>query len=70
MVTGITDGTTDRVMVFIDGNNLYHGLRVCGWRTWVNVGEFAKRAAGRRELVATYYYNARPRLIHQRLGRF
>ena len=61
MSNRISGSTPDRVMVFIDGNNLYHGLKNCGWGTWINVGAFAKRAAGNRELVATYYYNAPPR---------
>ena len=51
----------DRVIIFIDGNNLYHSLKVRGWPTWIEIGPLAQRLAGRnRELVRTYYYNAAP----------
>ena len=49
----------DRVMIFIDGSNLYNSLRTGFARTDLDYGRFvAKLAAGRR-LVRTYYYGAR-----------
>ena len=49
----------ERVMVFIDGSNLYHVLgEVCG-RHDLNFGKFAEKIAGGRTLVRTYYYNIR-----------
>ena len=54
------DDARDRVIVFIDGSNLYHGLKESRWVTYINVGALALRVAGRRRLVRTYYYNARP----------
>ena len=55
------DQPRHRVIVFIDGNNLYHRLKDRGWPTWISIGNLAKRlAGGNRELVRTYYYNAQP----------
>lgn len=51
---------TERVMVFVDGNNLYHRLKEKGWRTWTDIGLLAKRLVGNRTLVHIYYYNAPP----------
>jgi uncharacterized LabA/DUF88 family protein len=51
---------TERAMVFVDGNNLYHSLRENGWRTWTDIGLLAERLAGNRTLVHIYYYNAPP----------
>ena len=49
----------ERIMVFIDGSNLYHVLgEVCG-RHDLNFGKFAEKIAGDRQLVRTYYYNIR-----------
>ncbi|MFP6680047.1 MAG: NYN domain-containing protein [Dehalococcoidia bacterium] len=49
----------ERIMVFIDGSNLYHVLgEVCG-RHDLNFGKFAEKVAGDRNLVRTYYYNIR-----------
>jgi len=49
--------TLKRVMVFIDGGNLYHGLRDFVGRTDVDLGKLAQKLAGDRELVRTHYYN-------------
>ena len=47
----------ERVMVFIDGSNLYYALRdVCG-RHDIDFAEFVKKLVGARNLVRTYYYN-------------
>ncbi|MEW6399904.1 MAG: hypothetical protein AB1503_12210 [Bacillota bacterium] len=40
-----------RVMVFIDGSNLYHGLRDFVGRADLDLGKLAQRLAGDRELV-------------------
>ena len=48
----------ERVMIYIDGSNLYHSLKtVCG-RTDLDFREFALRLADKRTLVRGYYYNA------------
>ena len=65
--------TAERVIVFIDGNNLYHGLKERGWRPWIEMGSLAERLVGKnRELVRTYYYNAGPPggASHQQAGRY
>ena len=49
----------ERIMVFIDGSNLYHVLgEVCG-RHDLNFGKFAEKITGDRRLIRTYYYNIR-----------
>jgi len=49
----------ERIMVFIDGCNLYHVLgEVCG-RHDLNFGKFAEKITGDRRLIRTYYYNIR-----------
>jgi uncharacterized LabA/DUF88 family protein len=50
----------ERVIVFVDGNNLYHSLKENGWRTWTDIGLLAERLVGNRTLVHIYYYNAPP----------
>jgi len=48
----------ERVCVFIDGSNLYHGLKnECG-RTDLSFAKFVGWLVGQRHLVRTYYYNA------------
>ncbi len=62
MPTTATSSVSDRperIMVFIDGSNLYHVLgEVCG-RHDLNFGKFAEKVSGDRQLVRTYYYNIR-----------
>ena len=49
----------ERIMVFIDGSNLYHVLgEVCG-RHDLNFGKFAEKVSAGRRLIRTYYYNIR-----------
>ncbi len=48
-----------RVMIFIDGSNMYHSLKHHFQRTDVDIGKFVQRLLDRRRLVRTYYYNAR-----------
>ena len=49
----------DRVMVYIDGSNLYHSLNNEFGRTNLDFFRFSKKLVGEdRQLVRTYYYNA------------
>ena len=48
----------ERVMVFIDGNNLYHELKGHFGRSDLNFAKFCSKLANGRTLVRTYYYNA------------
>jgi len=54
----VRDGNNERVMVFIDGNNLYHSLKHVMGRTNLDFNEFSKRLVGERHLIRVYYYNA------------
>jgi len=47
----------DRVVIFIDGSNLYHALRSNFRRHDLNFTEFAKTLCGSRRLFRIYYYN-------------
>lgn len=47
-----------RIAIFIDGSNLYNGMRDNVASTRVNLQELIKQLKGDRELVRTYYYNA------------
>jgi uncharacterized LabA/DUF88 family protein len=48
----------ERVMTFIDGNNLYHELKGYFGRSDLDFGKFCSKLTGDRSLVRTYYYNA------------
>jgi uncharacterized LabA/DUF88 family protein len=48
----------ERVMVFIDGSNLYHSLKGNFQRTDIDIGKFVKKIVEKRRLVRIYYYNA------------
>jgi uncharacterized LabA/DUF88 family protein len=50
---------SERVMVFIDGSNLYHSLKNHFRRTDLEIGRFCSKLVGRRSLIRTYYYNAK-----------
>jgi len=49
----------DRVMVFIDGSNLYHSLKAIFKRTDIVMGKLAEKLLEKRRLIRVYYYNAR-----------
>jgi uncharacterized LabA/DUF88 family protein len=49
----------DRVMIFIDGSNLYHSLKNVFGRTDLDIGKFCQKLLQRRKLVRIYYYNAK-----------
>jgi len=48
----------DRVMIFIDGSNLYHSLKHFFKRTDIDIGKFSNKLLEKRRLVRIYYYNA------------
>ena len=47
-----------RVMIFIDGSNLYHGLKNVVGKTNIDFQKLAEKLCGERDLIRTYYYNA------------
>jgi uncharacterized LabA/DUF88 family protein len=49
----------ERVMIFIDGSNLYHSLKNHFGRTDLDIGKFCRKLLGRRQLIRIYYYNAK-----------
>jgi len=48
----------ERVMIFIDGSNLYHGLKSLGIKR-INFEELASLLTGDRELKKVFYYTAK-----------
>lgn len=49
----------ERIMIFIDGSNFYHGLnKNIGKGIDIDFGELGKAICDNRELVRMYYYNA------------
>ncbi len=48
-----------RVMIFIDGSNLYHVLKQTTDKSNLDYRKFAEKLCGDRELIRTYYYNIR-----------
>ena len=50
--------TTDRMMIFIDGSNLYHYLKNYFRRTDIDMGKFCQKLLEKRRLIRIYYYNA------------
>ena len=49
----------ERVMIFIDGSNLYHSLKNHFGRMDLDIGKFCQKLLRRRRLVRIYYYNAK-----------
>ena len=49
----------ERVMIFIDGSNLYHSLKSFFKRADIDIGKFCSRLLDKRQLTRIYYYNAR-----------
>lgn len=48
-----------RVMIFIDGSNMYHNLKTSFGRTSLDYRRFSLKLSGDdRELIRTYYYNS------------
>jgi len=50
---------TERVMIFIDGSNLYHSLKSFFKRADIDIGKFCSKLLDKRQLIRIYYYNAR-----------
>jgi uncharacterized LabA/DUF88 family protein len=50
--------SSERVMIFIDGSNMYHSLKHYYKKTSIDIGRFCQKILGRRRLVRMYYYNA------------
>jgi len=50
---------TERVMIFIDGSNLYHSLKGHFRRADIDIGKFCHKLLEKRRLIRIYYYNAR-----------
>jgi uncharacterized LabA/DUF88 family protein len=48
----------ERVMIFIDGSNMYHSLKAYFHRTDIDLGKFCEKLVNKRKLVRIYYYNA------------
>ena len=48
-----------RVMIFIDGSNLYHVLKQNTDKRDLDYKKFSQKLCGDRELIRTYYYNIR-----------
>ncbi len=53
------DDRQERVMIFIDGSNMYHSLKTFFNRTDIDFGKFCAKLIGKRRLIRIYYYNAR-----------
>ncbi|MDP3064504.1 MAG: NYN domain-containing protein, partial [Chloroflexota bacterium] len=47
----------ERVAIFIDGSNFYHGLKATVGHTDVDFWAFTQKLCGERKLIRTYYYN-------------
>ena len=56
---GNGSGARRRVMIFIDGSNLYHVLKQNTDKQNLDYKKFAEKLCGDRELIRTYYYNIR-----------
>jgi uncharacterized LabA/DUF88 family protein len=48
----------ERVMIFIDGSNLYHSIKNHFNRTDIDIGKFCDKMLEKRRLIRIYYYNA------------
>lgn len=49
---------SERVMIFVDGSNMYHSLKSHFRRTDIDLGKFCRKLLNGRRLVRIYYYNA------------
>ena len=49
----------ERVMIFIDGSNLYHSLKGFFKRTDIDIGKLANKLMDKPRVVRIYYYNAK-----------
>lgn len=58
LIRGDSFSNEDKVMIFIDGSNLYHSLKKFFNRADIDMGAFGQRLLGKRRLIRIYYYNA------------
>ena len=58
MTTSLYHNPNDRVMVFIDGSNLFNRIRGLNAHIQVDYGKFVAKLVGERRLVRSYYYAA------------
>ena len=56
---------TERIMIFLDGSNLYHSLKNYFKRTDLDIGKFCQKLLDKRRLIRIYYYNARVGLTEE-----
>ncbi len=49
----------ERVMIFVDGSNLYHSLKAHFSRIDLDLRRFCNKLLRRRQLIRIYYYNAK-----------
>jgi uncharacterized LabA/DUF88 family protein len=49
---------SDRIIIFIDGSNFYHGLKKNIGIKDIDFLKFGNKVVGERKLIETYYYNA------------
>ncbi|MFC2020253.1 NYN domain-containing protein [Chloroflexota bacterium] len=49
---------SERLMIFIDGSNLYHSLKGFFQRTDIDIGKLCNKILDKRRLIRIYYYNA------------
>jgi len=52
------DDRSQRVMIFIDGSNLYHSLKNFFKRTSIDIDKLCRKLSDKRRLIRIYYYNA------------
>jgi uncharacterized LabA/DUF88 family protein len=48
----------ERIMVFVDGSNLYHGLKSVIRNTHIDFSKLPQKLCGERKLIRTYFYIA------------
>ena len=48
----------ERLVIFIDGSNFYHGLKEEMGKAGIDFATFISMLCGERQLVRAYYYNA------------
>lgn len=48
----------EKVVIFIDGSNFYHGLKSNHSKTTIDFEKLANKLSQGRKLIRTYYYNA------------
>jgi uncharacterized LabA/DUF88 family protein len=57
-LTNLFGGALNRIALFIDGSNLYNGMKENLDSTRLNLQELIRQLTGKRELFRAYYFNA------------